>query len=131
MHHREGGWDSGERAVTLRIVPVGRGGLCKTKVGNTMAVMLGFVLLSFFSSDSWHAAGTLSWQRFISLLVIFVLCALPVLYRQSSHLVKGALKTPIRTDGIAQSVKDPLVKEMVTHMAGVDGSPGDATAGPG
>jgi hypothetical protein len=32
-----------------------------SKVGNSMAVMLGFVLLAFFTADSWRAAGAIPW----------------------------------------------------------------------
>lgn len=94
-----------------------------SKVGNATAVMFGFVLLSFFSADSWHAAGALPWQRFISLLAVFGLGALVVLYRQGSRVVREALRAPISTAGIARSVKDPLVKQKIAEIDALPDTP--------
>jgi hypothetical protein len=84
-----------------------------SRVGNSMAVMLGFVLLAFFTADSWRAAGVIPWWRLITLIVVFSLFGFLVLYRQASRAVADVLKHPVSTDGVARSIKDPLVKKMV------------------
>jgi hypothetical protein len=104
-------------ALALIVVPARAMVLEWSRIGNSLAVMLGFVALSFFSADSWHTAGTIPWWRLIILVAVFSLLAFPVLYRQASRAVKGELKPPISTVGMAGSVSDPLVKAMVTDAA--------------
>jgi hypothetical protein len=88
--------------------------LAWAKVGNSMAVMLGFVVLAFFTADSWRAAGAIDWWRLITLIVVISLVGFAVLYRKSFRAVSDLLKGPISTKGVAESDKDPqLVKDMV------------------
>lgn len=94
-----------------------------SRVGNSMAVMLGFVALSFFTADFWHAAGAIPWWRLNTLIVVFSLLAYLVLYRQASLAVRDALKPPISTGKVADAVKDPLVKKMVADVAELADAP--------
>ncbi len=84
-----------------------------SKMGNSMAVMLGFVLLAFFAADSWRAAGEIPWWRLITLFVIFSLIGFLVLFRQACGVVRDISNKQISIDGVAGSVKDPIVKKMV------------------
>jgi hypothetical protein len=95
----------------ILIVPVVRETVLEwSRVGNSMAVMLGFVALSFFSADSWHVAGAIPWWRLVTLTVVFSLLAFLVLYRQAGKAIDDVLKAPISTTGTA---KDPGLKKML------------------
>ena len=84
-----------------------------SKIGNSLPVMLGFVLLAFFAADSWRAAGEIPWWRLITLFVIFSLIGFVVLFRQACGVVGAISNKQISTDGVAGSVKDPIVRKMV------------------
>jgi hypothetical protein len=86
-----------------------------SRVGNSMAVMLGFVALSFFTADFWRVAGAIPWWRLNTLIVVFSLLAYLVLYRQASRAVRDELKQPVSTEKVADAVRDPLVKKMVAE----------------
>jgi hypothetical protein len=88
-----------------------------SKIGNSMAVMLGFVALSFFSSDAWHVAGAIAWWRLVTLVIVLSLFAFPLLCRQAASTVKTVLQPPISTEDIARSVKDSLVSEAMSDAA--------------
>ena len=90
-----------------------------SKMGNSMPVMLSFVLLAFFAADSWRAAGEIPWWRLITLFVIFSLIGFLVLFRQACRVVWEISNTQISTHGMAKSVKDPAVKEMVERWGKV------------
>ena len=88
-----------------------------SRIGNSMAVMLGFVALSFFSSDAWHVAGTIAWWRLVTLVVVLSALAFTVLCRQAAGIVKTLLHSPISTEEIKGSVNDPLVSDIVGDPA--------------
>jgi hypothetical protein len=84
-----------------------------SRIGNSMAVMLGFVALSFFSSDAWHVAGVIAWWRLATLVIVLSVLAFPLLCRQAVSTVSTVLEAPISTEDIARSIKDPVVSELM------------------
>jgi len=84
-----------------------------SKLGNSMALMLGFVALAFFTSDSWHIAGAIPWWRLITLAVVFTIFASVVFYHQASRIVGDVLESSINARDVTSRVKDPLVKQML------------------
>jgi len=86
-----------------------------SKLGNSMALMLGFVALAFFTADFWHNAGAMPWWRLITLTVVFTLFASVAFYQQALRIVGDTLKAGVNISDVISQEKDGLVKHILKN----------------
>jgi hypothetical protein len=93
-----------------------------SRVGNRMALMLGFVALFFLSADSWRLLGAVPWWRLRTFVVVFALVYIRVLYRQAKRIVNDVVKQPIKADDVPSSVKKehPLIGQALNDIVSLD-----------
>lgn len=105
-------------AALIFVVPAVRSTLREwSAVGNSMALMLAFIGVYFLSADSWHLTGAIPWWRLRTFVVVFLLFSLAMLYRQAIHIINNILRSPIKADDLTDSIKDPLVKKLLSNSA--------------
>jgi hypothetical protein len=82
-------------------------------VGNSLALMLAFVALFFFSSDAWRIVGNISWWRLIALMFLCCIVSFPVLFRNATPIVK-------MVDDERTSNPDEFVRSVISSISVAD-----------
>jgi hypothetical protein len=87
------------------------------RVGNSLAVMLGFVALFFFSSDAWRIVGDIRWWRLIALICLCSIISFPVLYRKAIPAVQAVDKERLdNPDQFVKAVQEDFATDIVKEI---------------